>query len=300
MHCRINSKKAVHQSHGSKELNSLLLQVNQEKQQLLEEYQQAQFEHEKLFLLQQEEKQAHLTTKNALQALQERKIEDEYKIEQLNAELTSIRQKMHQIEETLNAVKSSYDEREQSFKTAQQHLAKKLKEASILSEKNEEQRNQITELQTALAESQVKIIAAQNTMELMQQHEKRHQEQIQDSLKAAEAQVSKWEGKYFQLQDKFQELEKQNRDLKILEEKQNQVQALLSSLGKVMGVSNTSTASPLAAPYSASSKQEHIDNKKPLGLALDIQEDLTEGAKDKHTLFEIPEPFVRYKQTLFD
>lgn len=231
--------------------------------------------------------------------------QQEHKIEQLNADLSALHQDKQKLEEALNNIKSSYEEREQSIKTAQQHLAKKLKEVSVLSEKNEEQRTLIAELQLSLADCQSRLNSTQNTLELQLQHEKRLHEQTHENLKTAETQVKKWEDKYFQLQDKYQDLEKQNRELKILEEKQNQAQALLNSLGMVMGVTSGHPSPTLALQNSTTSKlpMENTGNRSSLQLKPENTSQDTPASQapdDKHSLFEMPEPFVRYKQTLFD
>lgn len=208
-------------------------------------------------------------------------------IEQLNATLSLLHQEKKLLEETVEG-------RELDTKAAQQHLAKKLKETAILSEKNEEQRSQIIQLQTALADSQSKMYSLQNTFEIQLQHERRLQEQTDDHLKAAELQANKWEGKYFQLQDKYQELEKQNRELKVYEEKQTQAQALLSSLGVVMGISPAPTSPLLAVQNLLDSKTSTKPEETPPANST------KQASDDKLSLFEMPEPFVRYKQTLFD
>lgn len=238
-------------------LKDLLAKTSQEKSEILDKY---------LLLEQQVKNQPHL-------------------IEQLQAELTFLKREREHLEETLNITKNSLEEKEQNYKAAQHHLAKKMKETAILSDKNEEQRNQIAELQISLTDAQSKMNSFQNNLELQLQHERRLQEKALESLKIAENQVAKWEDKYFQLQEKFQSLEKHYIDLKVLEEKHHQAKALLNSLGVVMGAS-----SPISA----------LDRQKLQSEKIDYSQS-SQAIENKQTpLFEMPEPFVRYKQTLFD
>jgi hypothetical protein len=88
-------------------------------------------------------------TKEELLHAQERHKHSLHEMEVAHAELLKLRQEKHQHDETLNSVKGSNDDLELNLKLAQQHLTKKMKEASLLTERNEEQRIQILELQQA-------------------------------------------------------------------------------------------------------------------------------------------------------
>lgn len=192
--------------------------------------------------------------------------------EQLRTELNSLAQQKQQIDEHLNSTQQSNQEKERSLKTAQQHLAKKMKEAAILSEKLEEQRNQIIDLQRSLSEVQAKTLATQEHTTLQLQHEKRLQEQLQEVLKNTEVQVKRWEESYFQMYAKWQETEAQNKALRALEEKQYQIQALLASMGSIVNPSLSQSLQTVSMP--------EAENEQPF------------SDKSSST--------VRYKQTLFD
>jgi hypothetical protein len=103
-------------------------------------------------------------------------------------------------------------------------------------------------------------------------------------LKISEAQVAKWENKYFQMYDRWQEAESHNKSLQALEEKHKQMLVLLTNLGALLG---TPTLTP--APALPSEK------------TLDLKADLSHPPEIKHDLFEMPSTTtIRYKQTLFD
>lgn len=127
------------------------------------------------------------------------------------------------------------DDSESRLKVAQQHLAKKVKESSIMTEKMNDQQMQLAEQQQHFETSKGQVHHLQASLELYQRQELKLQEQLHDALKSAESQVSKWEEKYFKMHDRWQEAEKRVRDLLKFEEKYQQMQSLLSNLGVFMG-----------------------------------------------------------------
>lgn len=154
---------------------------------------------------------------------------------QVEAERQQLLQDKHKLEQELIAAKGSQDEQEMRIKMAQQHLAKKLKETAFLNEKIEEQRIQLIELQNSMTHAKVKNEELTNSLEQQLQQDRRMQEQVKEIMKSAEAQVNKWEEKYFALCDKWQETEARNKELRAIEEKFNQMQALLTNLSAFVG-----------------------------------------------------------------
>ncbi len=139
----------------------------------------------------------------------------------------------------IQELRSLLDESESRLKVAQQHLAKKVKEAAILTEKVESQQ---TNLDDALQGSEAlknQINQLQANMDIYQKQEKRLQDQLHEALKGTESQVTKWEEKYFRMYDKWQESENRIRELKKFEEKHHQMQSLLANLGSFMGGSSS-------------------------------------------------------------
>jgi chromosome segregation ATPase len=229
----------------------------------------------------------------------------------LHEQLNEVLSQYHEVKESNERLKITCEEQEQNVRAAQQHLAKKLKEVALQSEKNEEQQQLISELQTALADSFTKTEDVKHDLELQLQQEKFQQEQLQTTLKAAETHVQQWEHKYSQLQSKFHELERQNKELKALEERQIQVQGLLNNVGLLMGGGTlTSTnSSSQTLPVFPSAKLTFGTALESVSSTpfLDSQEAKEEQHKpmlqvteDTHNLFDVPDTFVRYKQTLFD
>lgn len=141
----------------------------------------------------------------------------------------------HRFQELTTHSKSQIEDLETRLRIAQQHLAKRVREGTILNEKYEEQRAKILELQSQLSESKLKALDLQNTLEVELQHQKRLQEKLTESLNLTESKLEKWEQKYFLLHEQWQDAEEDNRKLKRIEIKFNEMQTLLSQLGKVIG-----------------------------------------------------------------
>ncbi len=185
------------------------------------------------------------------------------------------------LQEALQTMKNHSDEKDQELKMAQQHFARKVKEVSILTSKNEEQRTQIIEFQQAITDAQGKVTTLQNSLDVQLKAEKQIQDQLNERLQAAEGQVRKWEEKYFHIHGKNQELEQECRHLKNLEQKQKQAYMMLTNLSLLLEAPKSSpevvtkvvSAPPPVAPAQTDSEQN---------------------------LFERPAQSSRLKKSLFD
>lgn len=202
-----------------------------------------------------------------------------------NAQLSK---KLSEIEDQKNKAENLQEETESRLKVAQQHLAKKVRETTLLSEKNEEYRVQQLELQSGLDAAKAKIIELQSNLEMEGQHQKRLQEQYQEGLKSFEAQALKWEEKYFQMQEKWQEAETQIREFKRVEERHAKLQQVLNHLGNLLGTPLSLPISPLDLPHLFDQAQAEVDKS------------LTEKEPPQQLLFETPNTPKRYRETLFE
>lgn len=201
--------------------------------------------------------------------LEAKQLREEF--QELQNKLTAMSEQLQSANEEIKNSKCTIGEKEHGIKLAQQYLAKKMKEAAVYSEKNQELRAQIIELQKALTDSQVKMTAMQNNLEAQLMHQKQLQEQHYETLRGFEAQASKWENKYFTMYDKWQEAEGQNKAFKLLEEKHNQILVLLGNLNSIVKMSGKSGEQLSDTPE------------------LDLQQKFVDAP-----------PPIRYKQTLFD
>ena len=167
--------------------------------------------------------------------LKENSYKQEAQFADLSHQLEVLQEESRNLETDRDQLKILLDESETRMKVAQQHLAKKVKESALFTERVEEQQNSLAEMDQILEQQKTQIVQLQAGVDLYQRQEKRLQEQLHDALKGTESQVSKWEEKYFRMYDKWQESENKIRELKKFEEKHQQMQHLLANLGKFYG-----------------------------------------------------------------
>lgn len=224
-------------------------------------------------------------------------------LEELNRRLEALTAEKDGIKENLTQMQSSQEDAESRFKVAQQHLAKKVKENADLTQKLQEKETLLQETQITLNQSRIKNGEIQSSLDLQLLQEKRLQEQLQESIRSAEALASRWEGKYFAISEKWQESESKVRELSKLEEKYNQLQSLLANLGTVLGTPlNYNQPSPIvreSSPIQTQSYREHVPQKPIEELQ---KEDLSFPEKEKpyQNLFDMPKTQQRPKSSLFE
>lgn len=159
----------------------------------------------------------------------------EGQLQELVSQFQILDQEKGTLEVERDQLKVLLEESEARLKIAQQHLAKKVKEAAVLSEKLDEQQANLALLIQGTEEQKGQIAQLQAGLDLYQRQEKRLQEQLHESLKGNESQIAKWEEKYFRMCDKWQESENRVRELRKFEEKHLQMQSLIANLGNFMG-----------------------------------------------------------------
>lgn len=152
-------------------------------------------------------------------------------------------------------LKSGQEEGENKLKVAQQHLAKKVKESTLLNEKVQDLQNQLHEAYQVVESQKNQLNHLQAAVDLYQKQEEKLQEQLHQVLKGTESQAAKWEEKYFHMYSKWQESENKSRELKKYEEKcllmQNQMQSLLG---------NFMSPSSLIPAHSLFSQPDDVEN----------------------------------------
>lgn len=139
------------------------------------------------------------------------------------------------LENHIQELRENLDDLESRLKIAQQHLAKKVKEAAILTETVASQQNFLADSYQNTDRLNFELGEAKSSLENYQNNEMRWQEQLHEALKGTEAQVAKWEEKYFHMYEKWLESESRNKELKNFEEKHQQMQTLLAGIGNFMG-----------------------------------------------------------------
>lgn len=125
-------------------------------------------------------------------------------------------------------------ERESEFRMAQQHLAKKVREAATLSEKSEELKRRTQELELALEATKAKNYELQAQQIASEAHMQKIEQHAKEAVKAASLQSAKWEEKYYELKEKLDTAEAKNRELKKLEERFGKLHVALSQISQIM------------------------------------------------------------------
>jgi chromosome segregation ATPase len=241
----------------------------------------------------------HLTQLEMIAANQESQLQ------KLDQQLQLLQQEKQTLENERDQLKILLEESETRLKVAQQHLAKKVKEAALLSEKLEEQQVNLAEFIQTTEYQKTQLAQLQASVDLYQRQEKRLQDQLHDALKGTESQVTKWEEKYFRMYDKWQESENKIRELRKFEEKHHQMQNLLANLGNFMGGSHSNPNATHSAlfhssqePVDRSAKSSSFDSPLP-EESPPVSALKTETQEEKYDLFGMRQPQDTYKPNLF-
>lgn len=210
-------------------------------------------------------------------------------------ETENLTQEKEQLQTDIQHMHELLGDTEARLKVAQQHLAKKVKESALLAEKVEEQQNSIDDYLQIVETAKSQISQLQASLELYQSQEKRLQDQLHEALKGTESQVAKWEKKYFEMYDKWQESENQIRELRKFEEKHLQMQNLLANLGNFMGSSSSMSPSQIYQAMSASSALDI----KPAPESSELPPNHNEVFEEKYDLFGMPHLQDKSKQNTY-
>jgi chromosome segregation ATPase len=235
----------------------------------------------------------HLTELEAIATNQESQLQE------FDAQMQLLQQEKQTLETDRDQLKTLLDESETRLKIAQQHLAKKVKEAAVLSEKVEEQQVNLSDLAHNVDHQKTHLVQLQASLDIYQKQEKCLQDQLHSALKGTESQVSKWEEKYFRMYDKWQESENRIRELKKFEEKHHQMQSLIANLGSFMGGSFNN---PNALFHPG---QETVERSgRPVSFDMPQSDELTPASKidsqeDRYDLFGMRQPQDKYNSNFF-
>lgn len=150
---------------------------------------------------------------------------------EMTAELEAASKRKHQ----LVHLEKECEERHAEIRKAHQHLAKKVKEATILRDLAERQKGQIIDLQNTLAGRENELERLQNSLDIHQMHEQKLQSMASERAQAAEALAKEWQEKYLNLQQDWQEKKAQLLELQKMRENYDQMTATVSSLKNILG-----------------------------------------------------------------
>lgn len=207
-------------------------------------------------------------------------------IEHLSSQVASLNKSLAEQEEAFQNIIEERHEHESCLRAAQNHLAKKVREAALLAEKYEGAQKTIQQLEKEKEASSKKLSELQALMDAELQHKLKVQEQHQDILKTVEAQSAKWEEKYFKLHDKWQEVEGKNRELKRLEERFSKMQIAFTQFNQLF-----------AAPFTFPQTEEMPMKSFAEMETVPVQEKSVPFIQP--SLFQTQKAPPRYKETLF-
>ncbi len=261
--------------------------VEQEKKSLQERYESLQEEWKKISLLFEKAQEVRIKTESQLNEM-ERTLREQLSLFNEKVDQYSIlQQEKERVEAEFHSLKTQREEAESCLKIAQQHLAKKVKEATLLTEKIEQMQFQLNDNLHKIESYKSQTLQLQATVDQRQGNESRLQDQLKDTVKNFELQNVKWEEKYYKVHDRWQECENRISQLQKVEEKHYQMQNILSNLGSfISGNAHANTAPSFASlaitPQQAPEKSEHPSFfiQQDGGAFLEDQQDLSSGHFD--------------------
>lgn len=166
-------------------------------------------------------------------------------IQQLSTQVANLSQAIEKTTESLKEKAAEEEEHTTHLRAAQAHLAKKMREAALLAEQNQELSQAIANHEQALESTKAKLAEAKTALEEAADQKQSLQYQYQENVRAIESQTAKWEEKYFQLQEKWQITEAQNKELKRLEERFGKLQSMFNHMGSLISTGEETVPAPV-------------------------------------------------------
>lgn len=232
-----------------------------------------------------------LEFENRLQLEKEKHGEYEKQIKEQDESLASLAEQIKTIQSKFKSAVKASEEKDSNVIEAQKQFAKKVREVSRLTEEAEELKRQISKLQDDVDEAKMRASESHSNLESNLEQMKG----LQDKIEVAEK-------KYFEAHEKIQELEAQNRELKKVEEKHQQMQQLLANLGSVIGspIGITQPNSLLPSEDKLPASFEDIPKKSQKAKKEKKEEIVFESTVEDQSLFDPIKPSSKFKKDLFD
>jgi hypothetical protein len=142
------------------------------------------------------------------------------------------------------------EEKDAEIRKAQQHLAKKVKESTILRDLAERQKTQLAELQISIDKQSNEIERLQNNLNLQRIHEEKLHAMSKERTQAAENLTKEWQEKFLALQRDWQEKKGELLELQKMRKTYEQMTHTFSSLKHILG-------SALESPITEEQEQNH-------------------------------------------
>ena len=224
--------------------------------------------------------------------------EKEQDIENNKNQILQLMQEKLKLEDAVTNLTLCHDEQDARIKVAQQHLGKKVKEVAYLNERIEGQQTHNEELEAMLNQLKAKMTAMQNSFEEQLQQEKKQQENLHEAVRSTKEEAVKWENKYLKSCEK----------LKVLEEKQQQMQSLFTSINSLMGAPQPPVTTVFVPPvpannYLSQKNTTHlVDTQNMHHLIVEERSQQEKSALPftQPSLFDMEQPRLKMRQNLFD
>lgn len=236
---------------------------------------------------------AELSAGNAI--FDERLSEQQESINRNMHDLAVLRSKLEESEEEITALQAQSEENRIRLDEAHQHLAKKVREAALLSEKVEELTLQIADI------DHVRQALHETGSKLQVDLEKEEKEKIElaEKVRVLEEEIKKMEERCLHAVHQSRQAEEKIVELEKIEKRHAQLQSLLSGFGSLQGVRFVDEK---ISDIKAAEKHPPLQFGTP--LAEEQSEDTSripdEDTKAYPNLFDLPQTRNLPKQTLFD
>lgn len=188
-----------------------------------------------------------------LQILVKRK---ETSLEELERAKSSIEKEKQASENEALQLKRKIEEVNSRAQMAQQHLAKKVKETTLLSEDLERKNHQLQESRNSLAASHNQLSELRNAFENQTQEKRKLEDKLQDTVRTMDEKLQRWEAKYEDLYKRWQQSEASNKELSKQKEKLDQLQSFLSNLS---GGPSSYPSNPSPPPSGPDREQKPVE-----------------------------------------
>lgn len=226
--------------------------------------------------------------------------------EQLSQQLELLRESMHnhaalqsryeQMQEEFNTQQVHLEEKQIQLDEAHQHLAKKVREAALLSEKVEELALQISDIDNVREALQEASTQLQNDL----RREEGEKIELNEKVQLLEEEIKKFEERWLYAEHRNQQTAEKIAELEKIEKRHAQLQSLLSGFGPLPGVNYAENKNSLEVNPVEKHPPLQFGCPLPVIENEEIVKTHEETSKAYPNLFDLPQAQVRSKQNLFD
>lgn len=163
------------------------------------------------------------------------------------------------LQEALQKTRKASDTRDEELKTAQQHLAKKVRENARQQEQLETITAQMQAFEDEARQKRLQVESFKNELSRWQRREVQLQEQLRDQAIASEAKLNQLQAEFADIQERWKLAEMQLQKLRILEGQHQQMRALLGeSTPKLSTERESMELPPISEPMDVPPAEIHV------------------------------------------